>query len=327
MALGKQTAGFRDPNAALPKPNRNNSTRPDRQAPGFLSGPMSLAPSVKRATRVALVAASRPSHQARMLPSFLIVGAARCGTTSMFRALAGHPAVFGPALQKELHYFSNKYFRGIAWYQSHFPLRARARLMARSANVAPQAFESSPYYMFHPLAAERIYRDLPGVKLLVLVRDPVERARSQYSYSVSLGYETESFERALELETSRLEGEYERLASDPSYASHEHRHHSYRVRGQYAEQLERLEKLFGSERIHVVDSDDFFVDPEPVYGGVLEFLGLPPANSPAFLRHNARPRSSVPASVRAALEDHYRPYDERLTRWLGREPSWRRTPD
>jgi hypothetical protein len=282
---------------------------------------------MKRATRSGWVTANLLTSQARMLPGFLIVGAARCGTTSMFTALSQHPAVFNAALlpwTKEVHYFDNNYDRRLAWYQSHFPLRARARLAARAAGVTPVAFESGPYYMFHPLAAARIHRDLPGVKLLVMLRDPVERARSGHSYSVSLGYETEPFRRALELEDARLEGEAERIVADPSYASHSHRHHSYRVRGQYAEQIERLEHLFGPERIHVVDSDDFFAEPEPVYDGVLEFLGLPHRGYPVFGQHNARPRSPMPQSVRTALEEHYRPFDERLATWLGREPSWRR---
>lgn len=286
--------------------------------------PTELGPAHKLVIRSILVAASRPTHQSRMLPGFLIVGAARCGTTSMFRALSRHPAVFNAMRLKEVNYFDNKYDRGLAWYQAHFPLKARARLAGRRLGVEPVAFESGPYYMFHPLAADRIRRDLPGVKLLVMVRDPVERARSNHSYSVNLGYETEPFERALELEASRLEGEAERIIADPSYLSLSHQHHAYRIRGEYADQLERLEQFFGRDRIHVVDSDDFFADPKPAYDSVLDFLGLPHRGYPPFGRHNARPRISTPGDVRIALEEHYRPHDERLVRWLGREPSWRR---
>jgi hypothetical protein len=262
-----------------------------------------------------------------MLPDFLIVGAARCGTTSLFSALSQHPAVFNGAMlpwTREVHYFDNHYDRGLAWYRSHFPLRARAGRIARAAGAAAMAFESGPYYMFHPLAADRVRRDLPRVKLLVMVRDPVERARSGHSFSTSLGFETEPFERALELEAARLDGEAERIMADPRYVSHSHRHHSYRARGEYIDQIERLERLFGRDRIHVIESDDFFSDPEPVYDAVLRFLGLPHRGYPGFERHNARPRTPVPQTVRRALEEHYRPYDERLARWLGHEPSWRR---
>jgi sulfotransferase family protein len=270
------------------------------------------------------VLAARPTRRARMLPGFLIAGAERCGTTSMFHVLRQHPAVFGTVLRKqEVHYFDVAYYRGLDWYQSQFPVQAVASLTARRAGTAPVAFESSPYYMFHPLAPERIRRDLPGARLLVLLRDPVERAYSAHANHVGHGVETESFERALELEESRLAGEAERIIADPSYVSYSHRHHSYRIRGHYIDQLEHLEQLFGRNRIHVVDSDDFFADPGPAYDQVLEFLDLPP-HSPAFTPQNARPRSPMPQSVRVALEEHYRPFDERLAAWLGRVPSWRR---
>ncbi len=177
--------------------------------------------------------------------------------------------------------------------------------------------------MFHPLAPERIHRDLPGVRLLVMVRDPVERAYSAHAHQVGFGFETESFERALELEDARLEGEAEHLAADPAYHSFSHDHYTYRARGHYADQLEKLERIFGRDRIHVVDSGEFFDSPGPVYDQVLDFLGLPHLGSPAFTPQNARPRSPMPGTVRAALDEHFRPHDERLTAWLGHEPSWR----
>jgi hypothetical protein len=280
---------------------------------------------MRRAASWSLLRIIQPTHQARMLPSFLIAGAQRCGTTSLFDVLTQHPAVIAPLRKKkELHFFDDAYRHGLGWYQSQFPLRARARLVTRGTGVAPVAIEGSPYYMFHPLVPDRINRDLPGVKLLVLVRDPVERAYSQHAHVLSLGLETEPFERALELEDTRLEGEAERLASDPGYISYSHRHHSYRTRGHYADQLEHLERVFGRERILVIDSGDFFADPRPDYDRVLEFVGLPHLGQPTFTPQNARPRSPMPETLRATLTEHFRPYDERLAAWLGQVPSWRR---
>lgn len=288
--------------------------------------PLANRLTAKSLARTALLTVNRPTASGRMLPTFLIAGAARCGTTSMFGALSQHPAIGNPFLpwMREVHFFDNKYDRGLAWYQSHFPLRARMERAARAVGAkAPQAFESGIYYMFHPLAPERIKRDLPDVKLLVLLRDPVERAFSSHAYSVAAGCEMETFERALELEEGRLAGEAERIVADPGYDSLSHRHHSYRIRGQYIEQLERLEQVFGRDRIHVVDSVDFWTSPVPGYNGVLEFLGLPNVGNPDFKHLNARPRPApMPDSVRAALREHYRPYDERLVAWLGWEPTW-----
>jgi hypothetical protein len=278
---------------------------------------------VKTAAHVVSVNTGRLTHQVRMRPGFLIMGAQRCGTTSMYRTLSQHPAVLKAVLHKGIHYFDTGYGHGMGWYQGHFPLRARAALTRRATGEEPLTFESSPYYMFHPLAAERISVELPDVKLLVLVRDPVERAYSAYAHELARGYETESFERALTLEDERLAGQAERIISQPGYQSHGHQHQAYLTRGHYADQLERLDKLFGPERVHVVDSGQFFNDPEPVYDAVLEFLGLRHHGYPVFERHNARARSPMPETLRTELSAHFLPYDERLTVRLGRTPSWR----
>jgi hypothetical protein len=285
--------------------------------------PQSAPTASRRAAHSVSVSLGRLTHRARMLPGFLIVGAQRGGTTSMYRTLAQHPAILKAVLHKGVHYFDTGYDHSMGWYQGHFPLRARAALARRATGDVPLTFESSPYYMFHPLAPERISHDLPEVKLLVLVRDPVERAYSAHAHELARGYETEPFERALELEDQRLAGEAERIVSEPGYLSFSHQHHAYLTRGLYADQLERLGQCFGRDRVHVVDSGRFFADPEPVYDGVLEFLGLRQHGYPVFERYNARPRSPMPETLRATLNEHFLAADERLTSWLGQPPSWR----
>jgi len=270
------------------------------------------------------VTAGRLTSMARMLPGVLIVGAQRCGTTSMYRTLSQHPAVLKAVLHKGVHYFDMNYDRGLSWYRAHFPLQTTGRRAGRLAGSPALTLESSPYYMFHPCAGERIARDLPEVRLLVLVRDPVERAYSAHAHELARGFETEPFARALELEPERLRGEAERIARDPGYLSHSHQHHAYLARGRYAEQLDQLERLFGAERVHVVDSGDFFTKPEPVYDAVLDFLGLSNPGYPSFDRHNARPRSPMPTDLRSHLTDYFEPFDRQLNRWLGQDPSWRR---
>jgi hypothetical protein len=228
---------------------------------------MSEQAAVARAKQgVRRIAASvgHATSELRMEPDFLIVGGQRCGTTSLFRYLATHPAVVPPLFQKGIHFFDLHYGRGLRWYRGQFPVRSIAD--RRVAPAAPRAAtgEASPYYVFHPLAAERIARDLPAVKLIVLLRDPVERAFSAHKQESGRGFETEPFERALDLEESRLEGEVERIHADPSYVSFSHQHHAYLARGRYAEQLERLFGLFGRERVLVLESADLSATPEPL---------------------------------------------------------------
>ncbi|MEN3536900.1 sulfotransferase domain-containing protein [Microbispora sp. ZYX-F-249] len=280
---------------------------------------------LKHSAHAVSYAAGRLTSGGRVLPSFLIVGAQRCGTTSLYRALSRHPLVMKPVLRKGVHYFDMAYERGLAWYRAHFPLTSGARMLGFRHGQAPQAFESSPYYLFHPLAGARIAADLPGVKLIALVRDPVERACSAHAHELARGFETEpSFERALALEPERLAGEAERLRSVPGYVSHAHRHQAYLARGRYAEQLARLEPLVGRDRILVLDSGLLFRDPSAAYDRVLGFLGLPRLVDVEFERHNARPRQAMPASVHRRLREHFEPWDALLVPWLGAVPSWRR---
>ncbi|GGO70252.1 sulfotransferase domain-containing protein [Nonomuraea cavernae] len=281
----------------------------------------SAPPFVKQIGRSVTRQVGLATSRARMLPGFLLVGTQRGGTTSLWRALTAHPAVVPPLFHKGVHYFDVNYPRGRHWYRGHFPVRA---LATRRASAPPVTGESAGYYMHHPLAPGRIAKDLPGVRLLVVLRDPVERAYSAHMHELARGFETEPFERALELEPQRLDGELARIEADPGYVSHSHRHHSYVDRGHYADQLDRLFTLFGRDRVHVLFAEDLFAGFEREYDRILAFLGLPSWRPATLGRDNARPRSPMPESVRRDLDAHFLPYDERLARLLGVVPPWRR---
>jgi hypothetical protein len=259
---------------------------------------------------------------ARLLPRLIVVGAQRCGTTTLYRVLSEHPDIVRPTFAKGIFYFDINYAKGPRWYRGHFPIEALARRAVVGAN--PVAFESSGYYSFHPLAAERIGRDLPGVRLAMMVRDPVERAYSAYKHEFARGFETETFERALELEPERLAGEVERMIADPSYVSEAHRHRAYVTRGQYAEQIERLQAAVGVDRVLVLDADDFFADPATEVARLFDWLELSPWTPSKVEQWNARPGDGLTPEIRERLRAHYEPHDRRLAELMGRTPSWRR---
>ena len=229
-------------------------------------------------------------------------------------------------LHKGVHYFDTDYDKGMAWYRAHFPLQRTADQVERRLGVRPLTFESSPYYMFHPLAAERIERDLPGVKVLVLLRDPVERAYSAHAHELARGFETEDFETALELEDEppRRRG---RAADRRPAATAATRTSTTATCSAAATSTtsSAWRRSFGRDRMHVVDSHRFFTEPEPVYDDVLRvprpaahrLPGVRAAQRPAALPHGDR-------SCAERLEAHFAPYDERLASWLGHPVSWRR---
>ena len=267
--------------------------------------------------------AAGPTARLRVLPDYLIVGAQRCGTTSLQQYLVQHPWITSARLAKGVHYFDTNYHRGLDWYRSHFHTAASQRVREQLRGGTLRVGDASPYYLFHPAGPERIASTLPGVQVVVLLRDPVARAYSHYLHEVRRGFEDLSFADALAAEPQRLAGEAERLRRDPGYRSRAHQHHSYAARGRYAEQLERLTAVIPPERVLVLESEAFFADPESAYLRTLDFLGVPRWSPPAFTRENANryPRD-VPRGVLDELRAGFAESNARLNAFLGRRLSW-----
>jgi len=279
--------------------------------------------SVKTAGRALSVRLGSATAGRRQLPSFIVVGAQRAGTTSLFRAFLSHPLIHSANFHKGVNYFDINYHRDFSWYQGHFPTPTTLRRQTGNVTGRPITFEASGYYMWHPCAPERIARHLPDVRIVAMLRDPVERAFSAWKHELARGFETETtFERALELEDQRLAGEVERMVADRDYQSFSHRHHAYLRRGHYADQLDSIRRHFPVEQIHVVESESFFEHPEATYGEVLDFLGLPQVMPDRFDRWNGRPSSPMAQETRARLREHFSSHDRRLAEFLGKEPAW-----
>lgn len=268
----------------------------------------------------------RLTSRGRMTPSIIVIGAQRSGTTTLFRLLEAHPHLVRPTADKGTGYFDDHYGRGRSWYLAHFPLRlvARARARAQGVEGRVQAFECSGYYLFHPLAAERLARDLPDSQVVVLVRDPVERAGSAHRHELARGFETLPFAEAIDAEDRRTRDEWTRLRSEPGYTSFEHRHHAYLQRGHYAEQISRFVDTLGKDRVHVIDADRFFAAPEQEFAGLQQRLGIPLWSPPSVERWNARPAGdTTDHELRSRLMRHYETHDAELAQLLGHVPSWR----
>lgn len=257
----------------------------------------------------------------RAKPDFLIIGAQKCGTTSLYQYLARHPSV-APASRKEIQYFSEQYGRGPAWYRGHFPslaIRDPARLLGRRRLVTGEA---TPYYLFHPHAPRRVHQTLPAVKLIAMLRDPVDRAYSHHRYHSKLGDESLSFEEAIEAEPERLAGELEKLLRDERYASDAYRNYSYLARGLYLDQLERWFSLFPREQMLILSSEAFFGDPASSYRKVLEFLELPRHELPGYEAVNVGSYGSMRPETRERLQEYFREPNRRLYAYLDRDFGW-----
>ncbi|MEO7573467.1 MAG: sulfotransferase [Acidimicrobiales bacterium] len=274
----------------------------------------------KTLAKSALSVWARATYRIRVLPDFVIIGAQRGGTTSLYNYLADHPSV-GRALTKELRFFDVGYEQGPAWYRSRFPTSANLAVRARR-HGAGIAGEASPDYLFYPLAPRRLSAVVPNAKLIVLLRDPVERAWSHWCHQVRRGHEDLPFDDAIAAEDGRLSPGLLEIDVDAATLSYHDHHHSYAARGVYAPQLERWWRVVPRAQTLVLRSEDLFARPASVFDEVQDFLGLPHWQPPTFESLNRMAAGAMSPEARARLVEHFRPHNRCLDDLLGRDLGW-----
>lgn len=287
-------------------------------------------PARRRKLAHARLKLRRVTASRRVLPDVLIIGAQRCGTSSLYKYLGAHPQVI-PSLRKEVEYFSTSFLEGEDWYRAHFPLKERIFVRRVIGSGAPITFEATPDYLLDPRAAERAAHLVPEARIIVALRNPVARAFSQYQHNRRLGLEPLSFEEALDCESERIDGEVERLLEDPAYRAYPLRRHGYVARGKYAEQITRWQAWFPPEQILFVRFEDLTADPRATLLAIERFLGLDPWQPKSFANHSYGRSGRVEANAMAGstqqrLEQVFAPYDEQLDSLVGFQPGWRSTP-
>lgn len=188
-------------------------------------------------------------------PTFVIAGAMRSGTTALAAWLRDHPDVY-MAPVKEIHYFDRHYGEGADWYAAHFDGRRDERAVG----------EATPNYLYQSVALERLRADIPDVRLVILLRDPIGRAHSHYLQRVARRGEDLSFEAAIDAEPERLArgDELDRA------------HFSYVDRGRYLAQLRRVYELFPADAVSIHLFEDLRDRPRGVFTDVARFLGVDP---------------------------------------------------
>ena len=262
---------------------------------------------------------------ARCRPDFLLIGAKRGGTTSLWRYLAEHPDVLRlfprPERIKGLYYFDEQYPRGERWYRSHFPTRAQRALRSR-AGAPARVGEASPYYLYHPLAPTRAAAAVPDARILVVLRDPVERAYSHWKERRSNDGDPLDFAAAIDAEEDRLAGEEARIIGDPVAVSTAHRHWSYLDQGRYAPMLERWFAAFGRDQVLVEVSEEMYAEPQATFDRVTAHLGLAGYRLLDPVAHNAEPSPDLDPGLRAELAARLAPSVRATEALLGRSLPW-----
>lgn len=254
------------------------------------------------------------------LPDFLIIGAQKCGSTSLYSLLTQHPGIVSADV-KEIHYFGNPQnrIRGEKWYRSHFFSLSKKNLLKKKLGYTPITGEATPD-MHMPLMPKFVHELLPNIKLISIFRDPVDRAYSQYHHRCNISKkETASFQEAIAHSPSSIASEL--MDNEKLYRSSGKR--SYITRGLYAEQLERWYQYYPKDQFHVCCSKEIFTDPKTEMQKLLKFLNMPEFQFDFSVKKNVgNYKSKMNEREKDYLTTIFRPHNQRLYELLGRDFGW-----
>ncbi|NOZ73057.1 MAG: sulfotransferase [Chloroflexi bacterium] len=250
------------------------------------------------------------------LPTFIIAGAPRCGTSYLYEMCAAHPEVYmaRPRVPEPKFFLvDEEYKKGLDYYTKKYYAAAQGYKAVG---------EKSTYYLEDPRVAERIHSNMPDIRLVFILRNPVERTFSNYLWSRKNGIETLSFEEAL-LRESEREASYE-----PRFRYV--RPFSYMSRGMYARLLAPYFARFRRSQILVLFFDELTTAPETLAHTLFRFLGVTPRSQLAFefgqkINSARRPQDTTPPLAAAFLHGVFFRPNQELAALLGQDLShWNR---
>ena len=257
----------------------------------------------------------------RVNPDFFIIGVAKCGTTSLYDYLIQHPQIISAA-QKEILFFDELHYMGILWYKSYFFTYIKKYFKKILKNTDLITGEANPNYIFHPLAPKRIFDKYPNNKFIIILRNPVDRAYSDYNMKIKMNMESLSFEDALKAEKRRLEGEKEKILTEEKYFSYNQTAYSYLNRGIYIDQIKIWMNLFPKEQFLILRTEDLESNPNTVLKQTFEFLNLPDFTVQNTSHKNVGKYKEMNSDTRKWLIEYFKPHNEKLYKYLERDFQW-----
>jgi tetratricopeptide (TPR) repeat protein len=241
-------------------------------------------------------------------PDFIIIGAEKCGTSSLYHYLSHHPQILLPH-KKELDFFWRNYERGIDWYLAHFP--------SISDRTDFLTGEATPNYLRFIIAARRIKQHFPKIKLIVLLRNPVERAISWHYHKVNTGLTSGSFQEIFKSEIELIANLSEAQILNTGYYNPDNLLSSI-----YLYKLRAWIELFGRDSFLILKSEDLYEQPAKVMTEVLHFLKLSDRTLENYPKVNAGSYTGVDDSTKQILAEYFQPYNQQLESYLGIKFNW-----
>ena len=252
------------------------------------------------------------------LPDFLIIGAAKSGTSSLYEYLNHHPLIL-PCVVKEPNYFTVYYDRGLDWYKSCFPYKVQ-KIFTQGKKLITG--EATARYYWYPFAAEHAHRVIPKAKIILLLRNPIDRSYSHYKMRFNNRKVKQSFEEEIRDEPKNLEGEWGKMLNDESYFSFKFNSNGYLSKGLYINYVKKWFEFFPKNQILVIKAEDFFSDPEKITNQTLEFLGMRPFKLKKYEIMRKGLESQLKPETRQKLVEYFKPYNQHLYKFLERDFGW-----
>jgi hypothetical protein len=247
-------------------------------------------------------------------PDFMIIGAMKAGTTALFNYLSLHPQVKSPK-RKELHYYDRSRYQGLSLseYINSFPRRENNILSG----------EATPFYLRHPHAPRWIASDFAHIKLIVLLRNPTDRAYSHYQQRVNNGKEQGSLADAIALEQKSMDKEWQQFSADEKHLGKQAIELSYLSRGRYLEQIKNWLKFFPSEQMLIVFTEELLRNQLKQLNRVTKFLAIDPfPDDFTQAKVNTRHYNAIDGDTKAQLDGYFEPHNHALFSFLGIDSLW-----
>ena len=255
----------------------------------------------------------------RVLPDFIIIGAMKSGTTSLNYNIAEHPCVL-PAAYDEIGFFDVNFELGFNWYRSLFPTTFQKKSIVSKHGYFATG-EDTPFYFWREDAAIRIKQFLPKTKLLLLLRNPIDRAYSNYMDGFLRNTNIPSFEETIEKEIEIISNEKDYQLSQTNFKRYS-RNPSHISKGFYAEQLEIWFKHFTKEQFCIMSTEELSKNPVKTMNIIFDFLDLPLYQIKKPQKRKYKKYVPMKENTRNRLIDFYNSYNKKLYDLIEKNFDW-----
>ena len=255
----------------------------------------------------------------RVLPECFVIGVVRSGTTSLYHYLGQHPCI-GSSAYDEIGYFDDNFHLGLNWYRSLFPTKF-IRKKIESEYKKFLTYDVTPFYIYNPLVVDRIFKFSPNAKIIAVLRNPIDRAYSNYNQKMQDEGDTKTtFEEIINAEIEIIEKNKKNI-DDYAFLVNTF-YELLLARGFYAKQLEFWFKKFPRKNILLISSEELATNTDKTISEIFEFLEVPIQKISDLTKQNEIKYPKMKDSTREILINFFKPHNEKLFGMLDRRFNW-----